>query len=71
MAHEQAAETLFNVIPPAIAPDFFEDYGLTVSQEQAQSISYGKDEERCQTGWIDAQTWEVILARTLRKKAWH
>ncbi len=40
MAHEQGAETLFNVIPPAIAPDFFEDYGLTVSQEQAQSITW-------------------------------
>jgi hypothetical protein len=40
MAHEQAAETLFNVIPPAIAPDFLEDYGLAVSQEQAQSITW-------------------------------
>ena len=40
MAHNQAAETLFNVIPPAIAPDFLEDYGLTVSQEQAQSITW-------------------------------
>ncbi len=39
MDHEQAAETLFNVIPSAIAQDFFEDYGLTVSQEQAQSIT--------------------------------
>jgi len=27
--------------------------------------SYGKDEQRCQTGWIDAQTGKVILARTL------
>jgi len=26
---------------------------------------YGKDEQRRQTGWIDAQTWEVILAGTL------
>jgi len=40
MTHNQAAETLFNVIPPAIAPDFLEDYGLTVSQEQAQSITW-------------------------------
>ncbi len=24
-----------------------------------------RDEQRRQTGWIDAQTWEVILAGTL------
>ncbi len=29
-------------------------------------LLYGKDEQRRQTGWIDAQTGEVILARTLR-----
>jgi hypothetical protein len=40
MAHEQAAETLFNVIPPAVAPDFLQDYGLAVSQEQAHSITW-------------------------------
>jgi len=26
-------------------------------------LLYGKDEQRRQTGWIDAQTGEVILAR--------
>ena len=29
-------------------------------------LLYGKDEQRRQTGWIDAQTWEVILARALK-----
>jgi len=29
-------------------------------------LLYGKDEQRRQTGWIDAQTGEVILARALR-----
>ncbi len=28
-------------------------------------LSYGKDEQRRQTGWIAAQTWEIILARAL------
>lgn len=41
MAHEQAAETLFNLIPPALSPDFLEDYGLTLSREQTQSITWG------------------------------
>ena len=38
--YQQQAATLFNLIPPAIAPDFFEDYGLMVSREQAQSITW-------------------------------
>ena len=37
---QQQAAILFNLIPPAIAPDFLEDYGLTVSREQAQSITW-------------------------------
>jgi len=32
-------------------------------------LLYGKDEQRRQTGWIDAQTGEVILARALSKRA--
>ncbi len=32
----------------------------------AHTPRYGKDEQRRQTGWIDAQTGEVIFARTLR-----
>ncbi len=32
----------------------------------AHTPLYGNDEQRCQTGWIVAQTWEVILARALR-----
>ena len=28
-------------------------------------LLYGKDEQRRQTGWIDAQNGEVILARAL------
>ena len=38
--YQQQAATLFNLIPPAIAPDFFEEYDLTVSREQAQSITW-------------------------------
>ena len=32
----------------------------------AHTPLYGKDEQRRQTGWIDTQTGEVILARTQR-----
>lgn len=38
--YQHEAETLFNLIPPALAPDFLEDYGLAVSREQAQSITW-------------------------------
>ena len=38
--YQQKATTLFNLIPPALAPDFLEDYDLTVSQEQAKSITW-------------------------------
>jgi len=38
--YQQQATTLFNLIPPALAPDFLEDYDLTVSQEQAKSITW-------------------------------
>ena len=38
--HQQEAETLFNLIPAALAPDFLEDYGLSVSRDQAQSITW-------------------------------
>ena len=38
--YQHEAETLFNLIPPALAPDFLEDYGLTVSRDQAQSITW-------------------------------
>ncbi|MFB3115470.1 MAG: hypothetical protein ACE1ZW_05780, partial [Nitrospirales bacterium] len=34
-------------------------------REDCAYSSYGKDEQRRQTGWIDAQTGEVILARAL------
>jgi len=32
----------------------------------AHTLRYGKDEQRRQTGWIDAQTEEDIIARALR-----
>jgi len=35
----------------------------------AHTSLYGKDEQCRQTGWIDAQTREVILARTLRDES--
>ncbi len=38
--YQKEADTLFNLIPPALAPDFLEDYGLSVSREQAQSITW-------------------------------
>jgi len=38
--HQQEAESLFNLIPPSLAPDFLEDYGLSVSRDQAQSITW-------------------------------
>ena len=38
LAHQTAKE-LVRLIPPAIAPDFFEDYGLTLTTEQAQAIT--------------------------------
>jgi hypothetical protein len=40
LPYEQEAATLFNLIPPALATDFLEDYGLAVSREQAQSITW-------------------------------
>ena len=33
--------------------------------EDCAYSSFGKDEQRRQTRWIDAQTWEVIFARAL------
>lgn len=67
MAHEQAAETLFNVIPPAIAPDFFQDYGLTVSQDQAQSITW--EIVLLSTYWIKCAT-QVGIPEEAGKEIW-
>ena len=39
---EQAQETvkaLVQLIPPSVAPDFLEEYGLTVTAEQAQAVT--------------------------------
>lgn len=71
--HQQEAETLFNVIPPALAPDFIEDYGLSVSREQAQSITW--EITLLSTYWIRCalkvgipeqegeEIWEQVLAQ--------
>lgn len=39
-SYNQAAHTFFHLIPPSLAPDFLLDYGLEVSQDQAQSITW-------------------------------
>lgn len=39
---EQAQETakaLVQLIPPSVAPDFFEEYGLTLTAQQAQTVT--------------------------------
>lgn len=39
---EQAQETakaLVQLIPPSVAPDFLEDYGLTLTTQQAQAVT--------------------------------
>ncbi len=35
----QTAKDLVALIPPAVAPDFLEEYGLSLTQQQAQAIT--------------------------------
>lgn len=49
LAHQTANE-LFRLIPPAVAPDFFEDYGLTLTAHQAQAVT--KELLALTTYWI-------------------
>ncbi len=36
---QQTAKALAQLIPPAVAPDFLEDYGLTLTAPQAQAVT--------------------------------
>ena len=36
---QQTAKALVELIPPSVAPDFLEDYGLTLTTQQAQAIT--------------------------------
>lgn len=65
--HQQSAEVLFNLIPPALAPDFLEDYGLTVSREQAQSITW--EVVLLSTYWIKCAT-QVGIPDEAGKEIW-
>ena len=38
LAH-QTAQELVRLIPPSATPDFFEDYGLTLTAQQAQAVT--------------------------------
>jgi len=38
LAH-QTAQSLVRLIPPSATPDFFEDYGLTLTAQQAQAVT--------------------------------
>lgn len=35
----QTAQELVRLIPPSVTPDFFEDYGLTLTTQQAQAVT--------------------------------
>ncbi len=35
----QTAHALFDLIPPAVAPDFLKDYGLVLTPRQAQAVT--------------------------------
>lgn len=36
---QQTAKALVQLIPPSVAPDFLEDYGLTLTAQQAQAVT--------------------------------
>ena len=36
---QQTAKALVQLIPPSVAPDFLQEYGLTVTTEQAQAVT--------------------------------
>ncbi len=36
---QQTAKALVQLIPPSVAPDFLEEYGLTLNAEQAQAVT--------------------------------
>ena len=36
---QQTAKALVQLIPPSVAPDFLEEYGLTLTTQQAQAIT--------------------------------
>ena len=36
---QQTAKVLVQLIPPSVTPDFLEDYGLTLTAEQAQAVT--------------------------------
>ena len=36
---QQTAQALVQLIPPSVAPDFLQEYGLTVTAEQAQAVT--------------------------------
>ena len=36
---QQTAKALVELIPPSVAPDFLEEYGLTLTAEQAQAVT--------------------------------
>ncbi|MCY4132553.1 MAG: hypothetical protein OXF39_07925 [Nitrospira sp.] len=36
---QQTAKALVQLIPPSVAPDFLEEYGLNVTAEQAQAVT--------------------------------
>ena len=65
--HEEAAEKLFTLIPPALAPDFLEEYGLTVSREQAQSITW--EIVLLSAYWIKCAT-QVGIPNEVGKRIW-
>jgi len=65
--YEHAAETLFKLIPPALAPDFLEDYGLSASQEQAQCLTW--EILLLSTYWINCAT-QVGISPEAGKTIW-
>ena len=65
--YEHAAETLFNLIPPALAPDFLQDYHLEVSRDQAQSITW--EILLLSTYWIKCAT-QVGIPEEAGKEIW-